>query len=197
MLVLIGPKAQFFFVKSKQISIYVKRNKLESWLEKVEKIAQEIVEREGCILYDLEHTGAGRGRVLRVYIDKESGVGIEDCSNISKGLNLRLDVEDVVPGAMYSLEVSTPGLDRHLKKKWHFEKVIGKKVAIQLSKSLGSLGAVEDKGLVSMKKFDEVLESVDEENVFFDIRSNKVKIPFTAIEKAKLVFEYKVNSKKK
>ena len=48
-----------------------------------------------------------------------------------------------------------------------------------------------------MKKFEDVLKSVDEDSLFFEIRSNKVKIPFTAIEKAKLVFEYKVNSKKK
>ncbi len=170
---------------------------MEAWLEKVEKIAQEIVEREGCILYDLEHTGTGKGRILRVYIDKPEGVGIEDCSNISKGLNLRLDVEDLVPGAMYNLEVSTPGLDRQLKQKWHFEKVVGKKIAVQLTKSLGSISAVEDKGLISMKKFEDILLAVDAENVFFEIRSSKVKIPFAAIEKAKLVFEYKVNSKKK
>ena len=91
---------------------------MESWLEKIEKIAQEIAEREGCVLYDLENIGSGKGRILRVYIDKDTGVGIEDCSNVSKGLNLRLDVEDIVPGEMYNLEVSTPGLDRHLKKAW-------------------------------------------------------------------------------
>ena len=169
---------------------------MESWLEKVEKIAQEIVEREGCILYDLEHTGTGKGRILRVYIDKESGVGVDDCSNVSKGLNLRLDVEDVVPGAMYNLEVSTPGLDRQLTKNWHFKKVVGKKISIQLSKALGSLSPVEDKGLVLMKKFEDILISADEENLFFEIRANKVKIPYTAIEKAKLVFDYKVKSKK-
>ncbi len=170
---------------------------MEAWLEKVEKIAQEIVEREGCILYDLEHTGTGKGRILRIFIDKESGVGIEDCSNISKGINLRLDVEDIVPGSEYNLEVSTPGLDRQLKQKWHFQKVVGKKIAVQLSKSLGTISAVEDKGLIAMKKFEDVLVAADEENLFFEIRKNKVKIPFSAVEKAKLVFEYKVNSKKK
>ena len=170
---------------------------MEDWLEKVEKIAQEIVEREGCILYDLEHTGTGKGRILRIFIDKESGVGIEDCSNISKGINLRLDVEDIVPGSEYNLEVSTPGLDRQLKQKWHFQKVVGKKIAVQLSKSLGTISAVEDKGLIAMKKFEDVLVAADEENLFFEIRKNKVKIPFSAVEKAKLVFEYKVNSKKK
>lgn len=170
---------------------------MDTWLEKVEKIAQEIAEREGCVLYDIEHAGAGRGRILRVYIDKENGVGIEDCSNVSKGLNLRLDVEDVVPGEMYNLEVSTPGLDRHLKKHWHFEKAVGKKIFVQLGKSLGALGATEDKGMLSMKKFEDVLQSVDADNLYFEIRGQNIKVPFSAVEKSKLVFEYKTNPKKK
>ncbi len=170
---------------------------MEAWLEKVEKIAQEVAAREGCILYDIENSGSGNGRILRIYIDKETGVGIEDCSNVSKGMNLLLDVEDIVPGSMYNLEVSTPGLDRRLSKKWHFEKAIGKKVFIQLTKSLGSFQTIEDKGLVSMKKFEDVLNAVTDEGLVFKIRSTDVKIPFDVIEKAKLVFEYKTNSKKK
>ena len=79
---------------------------MEAWLEKVEKLAQEVAEREGCILYDVENSGSGKGRILRIYIDKEGGVGIEDCSNVSKGLNLMLDVEDIVPGAMYVCIIS-------------------------------------------------------------------------------------------
>jgi ribosome maturation factor RimP len=170
---------------------------LESWLEKVEKIADEVAKREGCVLYDIEHVGSGRGRVLRVYIDKEDGVGIEDCSNVSKGLNLRLDVEDVVPGDMYNLEVSTPGLDRHLKKHWHFEKAIGKKIYVQLLKSLGSLGATEDKGMLSMKKFEDTLCAVDSENLYFELRGQKIKVPLSAVDKSKIVFEMKTNHKKK
>lgn len=170
---------------------------MEAWLEKVEQLAEEVARREGCYVYDLEHTGSGRGRILRVYIDKENGVGIEDCSNVSKGLNLMLDVENIVPGDMYNLEVSTPGLDRHLKKLWHFEKVVGKKVYVQLSKSLGSLGATEDKGMISMKKFEDVLTAVEGENLQFEIRKQKITVPFSAVEKAKLVFEYRTNPKKK
>jgi ribosome maturation factor RimP len=169
---------------------------LESWLEKVEKIAQEIAEREGCVLYDLEQLGSGKARILRVFIDKENGVGIEDCSNVSKALNLRLDVEDIVPGEMYNLEVSTPGLDRNLKKPWHFEKAIGKKVYIRLAKSLGTMG-VEDKGIFAMKQFEEILKSTEEGFIHFDIRSIPVKIPLSQIEKAKMVFELKTNPKKK
>jgi len=170
---------------------------LEAWLEKVEQLAEEVARREGCYLYDLEHTGTGRGRILRIFIDKDDGVGIDDCSNVSKGLNLLLDVENVVPGDMYNLEVSTPGLDRQLKKKWHFEKAVGKKVYVQLSKSLGSLGATEDKGMVSMKKFEDVLTAVEGENLQFEIRKQKITVPLSAVEKAKLVFEYKINQKKK
>ena len=123
-------------------------------------------------------------------------MGIKDCSNVSKGLNLRLDVEDIVPGGMYNLEVSTPGLDRHLKKKWHFEKAIGQKIYVKLSSSLGSMGAVQDKGLLSMKQFEEVLKSVEGEELNFEIRSNPVRIPMDKIEKSKMVFEMKTNVKK-
>lgn len=187
-----GPKAQFFFVKIGKLQ----GNSLESWIAKIEEIASEIAQREGCFLYDLEVIGAGKGRIVRVYIDKENGVGIEDCSNVSKGLNLRLDVEDIVPGGMYNLEVSTPGLDRHLKKKWHFEKAIGQKIYVKLSSSLGSMGAVQDKGLLSMKQFEEVLKSVEGEELNFEIRSNPVRIPMDKIEKSKMVFEMKTNVKK-
>lgn len=167
---------------------------MESWLEKVEKIAQEVSLREGCELYDLEVVGAGKGRVLRVYIDKVGGVGIEDCSNVSKGLNLMLDVDDIVPGGMYNLEVSSPGLDRHLKTLNHFNKVIGQKIYIQLNQNLGSLGA-QDKGLLSMKKFEQVLAAVEDEKLVFEMKTEKVKVPLSSVEKSKLIFELKQNEK--
>ncbi|MBC7419522.1 MAG: ribosome maturation factor RimP [Bdellovibrio sp.] len=170
---------------------------MEPWLEKIEKIAQEVAEREGCVLYDIEHVGAGKGRIIRVFIDKVEGVGITDCSNVSKGLNLMLDVEDIVPGSMYNLEVSTPGLDRHLKKPWHFEKVIGKKIYVKLAKSLGSMGLTEEKGMIAMKQFDDVLAGVEGETLVFNLRGETIKLPLSQIEKAKLVFEVKSNSKPK
>lgn len=173
-----------------------KESYLDAWLEKIEVIANEIAEREGCFVYDIEHTGSGKGRILRVFIDKTEGVGIEECSNVSKALNLRLDVEDVVPGAMYNLEVSTPGLDRHLRKKWHFEKAVGKKIYVRLEKSLGSLG-IEDKGLLSTKQIEDVLTAVEGEQLVFTLRGLTVKVPIEVVEKSKLVFEYKVNPKKK
>ncbi len=102
----------------------------EETLKRVRSFAEEIANREGCLLYDLEFHD-GPGRVLRVYIDKDQGgVSLEDCVNVSRGLNLRLDVEDVIAGGRYELEVSSPGLERKLTQPWHFAKSVGSTVNI-------------------------------------------------------------------
>ena len=100
-------------------------------LEQIRKFAEEVALREGCLLYDLEFLSSGHGRALRVYIDRaQGGVSIDDCANVSRGLNLRLDVEDVIPGGRYDLEVSSPGMDRKLTQLWHFEKAMGERVKL-------------------------------------------------------------------
>lgn len=166
---------------------------MEAWFEKVHKIAEEIALREGCELYDLEITGTGKGRTLSVYIDKaDVGIGIEDCSNVSKGLNEVLDTQDIVPGGEYNLEVSSPGLDRRLKTEKHFKNVIGKKVAVQLSQNLGSLGLTVP-SMQATKKFDHELAGVEDGKIIFDIKGETVKVPLSVIDKAKLVFEFKTN----
>lgn len=166
---------------------------MEQWFEKVHQIADRVAQREGCELYDLEIIGTGANRVLRVFIDKpQNGIGIEDCSNVSKGLNEFLDTEDIVPGGEYSLEVSSPGLDRKLRTEAHFKKVVNKKIAIQLTKNLGSLGVV-DPTQTATKKFESELTGVEDGHILFNLKNEKVKIPIEAIEKAKLVFEFKSN----
>lgn len=166
------------------------------WLAKVENIAQEVAKKEGCYLYDLEFIGVGKGRTLRVYIDKDdNGIGIDDCSNVSKRLNDKLDTEDIVPGGTYQLEVSSPGLDRTLKKTWHFEKAIGKKIWVKLNSSLESVG-VEDKKWKNAKQIEKVLSGCDQEGLEFELDSLKVKVPFGKIEKAKMVFDMEKGKKK-
>ncbi|MFN3696470.1 MAG: ribosome maturation factor RimP [Pseudobdellovibrio sp.] len=169
-----------------------------NWIEQIQKVAHDIALAQGCELYDVEVVGAGKGRVLRVFIDKaEGGIGIEDCSNVSKGLNEFLDQnENLVPGDEYQLEVSSPGLDRHLRKLSHFTKVIGQKVFVQLSQNLGTLGA-QDKSLVNTKKFEEVLAAVDGNLLIFQFKVETVKIPLEKVEKSKLIFEFKQNAPNK
>ncbi|WP_374079591.1 ribosome maturation factor RimP [Bdellovibrio bacteriovorus] len=168
-----------------------------SWMEKVEAIANEVAAQEGVLIYDIEFVGLGKGRTLRIYIDKEDGsVSIDDCSNVSKGLNEFLDAnEDLIPGGTYNLEVSTPGLDRVLRKPWHFQKAIGKKVYIKTSKALESAG-VTDKKWKAAKTVEEVLESADEGGIRFVVKDVEIKIPYAMIDKAKVVFEMTKGQKK-
>jgi ribosome maturation factor RimP len=104
---------------------------LNAQLERVREFAQEVATREGCSLYELELVDGPR-RILRVYIDRTpGGVSLEDCVNVSRGLNLRLDVEDVMPGGAYELEVSSPGLERKLTQNWHFGGAVGQTVQLR------------------------------------------------------------------
>ena len=168
-----------------------------SWMNKIENMAQQVAEQQGCLLYDIEFVGAGKGRVLRIFIDRQDGnVSIDDCSHVSKGLNELLDAdEDLIPGGSYILEVSTPGLDRSLKKPWHFQKVIGKKVYIKTQKPLESIG-VTDKKWKAAKTVEEILDSADESCIRFVVKDVEIEIPYSLIEKAKLVFEFNKNQKK-
>lgn len=166
------------------------------WMEKLERLAADVCQREGCYLYDLEFGGLGQGRTLRVFVDKEDGVGIEDCSNVSKGLNEALDTEDVVPGGAYNLEVSTPGIDRHLRKPWHFEKVVGKKIWVRVRGALETLG-VTDKKWKNAKQVESTLSAADADGITFQEKEGDIRIPFAAIEKAKVVFEMKPKGQKK
>ncbi len=164
-------------------------------LSRIEKLASEVAVREGCELYDIEFIGSGRGRVLRVYIDKADGVGVEDCSNVSKGLNLLLDVEDPIPGGQYNLEVSSPGLDRTLTKPHHFGKAVGKKVSFKLTQSLSELGFPDAKP-ANAKNIDATILKFNENKVFVDFEGQSIDFDVNAVARAKLVFEIKTGMKK-
>jgi len=98
--------------------------------QRLKNLASEVATREGCQLYDIEFIS---GRTLRVFIDRQDRtIGIDDCSNVSKGLNDVLDSEDLIPGGAYELEVSSPGLERVLKEPWHFTTALNKTVRLNL-----------------------------------------------------------------
>ncbi len=163
------------------------------------KIISEVSNNEGCKLYDWEFVGVGNGRTLRVYIDKaNNSVGIDDCVNVSRALNLKLDEdENLIPGGAYQLEVSSPGVDRVLKKDWHFSHAIGQKIYAQLTKTLGELG-VEEKRWEKCKKTEMKILKVDEQSVFVElVGGSQVVIPFSVFEKARIVFEIEKGSKNK
>ncbi len=98
--------------------------------KRVEEILTPILERKGYVLVDIEFKGAGRRQILRVFIDRrEGGITVNECARVSDELSLVLDVEDFISGP-YILEVSSPGLDRVLKKDREINWAIGKNVRV-------------------------------------------------------------------
>jgi len=164
----------------------------ETSIQKIETLANEVAAREGVQIYDIEFSGGPQGQVLRIYIDKEGGVGIEDCANVSRGLNTLLDENDPIPGGKYNLEVSSPGMERPLKKSWHFQQAAGKKVWLKLNKSLENFGSTDPK-LKSAKQITETLLSVEGDIVKVQVGEEAVSIPLSAVEKAKTVFDFNEN----
>ena len=122
--------------------------------ERLIALIEPLLGRMGYELVDLEHS-AGRGSaVVRLYIDRPDGVGIEDCERVSREVSALLDVEDPIPTA-YTLEVSSPGFDRTLRTRAHFERFVGSRVFVELCaprdgrrRYTGTLLAVDDSGLV-------------------------------------------------
>jgi len=107
------------------------RTELERVLEQVREIAERVAASEGCELVDVELRGRGPGAVLRIFLDKPGGISLEDCQTVSRQVGTLLDVEGLMT-ARYTLEVSSPGLDRRLTKIADYERFAGKKVKFLL-----------------------------------------------------------------
>jgi len=116
----------------------------EEIVAKIAEIAERVADPEGIEIVDVELLGSGRGRLLRIYIDRPQpasdlvslerphGVSHADCEFISQQVGTILDIEDVIPGDSYTLEVSSPGLERKLSKAKDFERFVGQKAKVVL-----------------------------------------------------------------
>ncbi len=110
-------------------------SKKETYETRTEKLLQPIAEANHVEIYDVEYVKEGNEWFLRAYIDKEGGVDINDCVAVSRVLSDKLDEEDFIDEA-YTLEVSSPGLGRTLKKDKHLEKSLGEEVEIKTYKPI-------------------------------------------------------------
>ncbi len=143
--------------------------------EELTKLLEPAVEQLGYELSDLEVKVGGRHDVIRLFIDKADGVGLEDCETVSRQVSALLDVEDPVPGH-YVLEVSTPGLDRRLTKVEHFERFIGEDVRVKLRIPIS--GRINFRG---------ALRAVDEENIEVEVDGESHRLPIATIQSARLI----------
>lgn len=125
-------------------------------------------------------------RILRVYIDKPDGITVEDCSAVSHQTSGALDVEDVISG-QYSLEVSSPGLDRPLFKLDHFVQFVGRQVRLHLRRAVSG-----------RRNFKGLLRSVAGEQIMLEVEGESFEIPYDFIETARLIpdFEAAVKGKR-
>jgi ribosome maturation factor RimP len=152
--------------------------------EQITDIAQPILKSVGLELVDIEFVKAGRDAVLRLFIDKEGGISLEDCAGVSRELSAILDVEDIVPGN-YTLEVSSPGLDRPLKKPADYERFTGRLVKLRTYEPLP-----DDAGN-KRKTFVGNLEGLVDGVVRMRLTEGQTaSIPLDKVAKANLEFEF-------
>ncbi len=134
-------------------------SKRETYELRTEQLLAPITEKFGVEIYDVEYVKEGSNWYLRAFIDKEEGVNINDCENVSRALSDALDTEDYIEDA-YILEVSSPGLGRALKKDRHLEKSLGLEVEVRTYKAID--GQKEFSGI--LKAYDQETVTIEETN---------------------------------
>lgn len=133
------------------------------------------VEGVGKELLGIEYISAGNNSVLRLFIDHENGINVDDCAEVSRQVGAILDVEDPI-GPEYNLEVSSPGLDRPLFDLEQFQAVIGETITVKLS--MPSNGR---------RKFKGKLEAINDETLIVVVDGLDYELVFSNIDKANLV----------
>ncbi len=158
---------------------------------KLMELAERIAGHKALRIYDLELFGSGRGKTLRIFIDRtgEEKVSLEDCSEFSKALSLMLDVEDLIDGA-YNLEVSSPGIERDLKKPWHYEQSVGKLVALSLFRPLGQIIPEIEQQFASRKKLTGTITSYQDQQLGVEFEGKMLTVPLETVAKAHWVFDF-------
>jgi ribosome maturation factor RimP len=161
-------------------------------IDKIREIAERVAQSSGLELVDVELLGGGKARMLRVFIDKPGGVTHDDCSNFSREAGTIFDVEDAIPGGQYTLEVSSPGLDRKLSRPEEFHRFVGSLVKLMTRDPVngnrhfeGRLKAFEDGRLsleLTARKKSKKQQEVEP--------GTAVDIDFRNVEKANLVPEF-------
>jgi ribosome maturation factor RimP len=147
-------------------------------LERIREAAERVARSAGVEIVDVEWK-IGKQRFLRVYIDKPDGVSHRDCEAVSNQLSVILDVEDLVPGPHYILEVSSPGLDRKLTRPAEFERFAGRLARISTNEPVEN-----------QKFFEGRLAGFADGKVQIEVKGRVVAVPVEGIRKANLVVEF-------
>lgn len=147
--------------------------------ERVKNLIEPILLEQGLELVDMEYRREPRGWVLRLYIDKEGGVTLGDCTQVNQELGRLLDVEDFITNS-YVLEVSSPGLTRPLKTERDFRKVKSQRVKVRTLEPI-----------MDQREFKGRLLEVSEQGIEIEADGKRISIPFSKIGKAHLEIDFK------
>lgn len=145
---------------------------------RIEEIAERVARSEGIEVVEVEVKGGGKNQFVRISIDKPEGVSHADCELISQQVGTILDVENVVPGH-YTLEVSSPGVERKLLKPRDYERFQGKKAKITLRQPVEN-----------QRHWEGTLAGYVEGTIILDANGRQIRFPFEQVEKANLKFEW-------
>ena len=148
---------------------------MTSKLEQLQDMLTPVIEALGYQCWGIEYIAQGRHSVLRVYIDHENGILVENCATVSRQLSAVLDVEDPI-SSEYTLEVSSPGIDRPLFTLEQFAAFVGDQVKIKLR------SPVEDR-----RSFQGLIRSVEDQDVVVQMGEFEYLLPIDLIEKANLL----------
>jgi ribosome maturation factor RimP len=138
-------------------------------------LLQPVVEALGCELWGLQLESGGKRKLLRIYIDREEGIGVEDCERVSRQSGAVLDVEDAISGE-YVLEVSSPGMDRPLYELGQYERYIGEDVSLRLRFAYDG-----------RRNFKGRLMGVDGDEIVLVVADTEYLFPVEGIDKANVV----------
>lgn len=145
---------------------------------KIEELIQPIIHELNYDLYDVEYSKEGKDYYLRVYIDNEMGITLDDCEKVNNAISDILDEADYIK-EQYFLEISSCGLERILRKDKHLKSNIGKNIEINLFKSLDG-----------KKQYRGILNSFDEESITITIENLQKKIERKEIAQIKTIYEW-------
>ena len=145
---------------------------------RVEELLKSIIENIGYELYDVRYEKEGKDYYLRIIIDKPEGIDINDCESVNNAINDILDEADYIK-EQYFLEVSSPGLERILRKDKHFEKQIGNEISLKLFKAIN-----KQKELIG------ILEEYNKDELTIKVEEETLKINLKDIAIAKTVFNW-------
>lgn len=157
-------------------------------IERITALVEPLLTREGYELVAVEVVGRGPSTILRLYIDKPGGVTLDDCALVSDAVNPLLDVEDPFESS-YSLEVSSPGLDRPLRKPEDFTRFAGRKARLK------TFGPLPEAG--NRKLFVGTLQGLEGDAVRIEVEGTVYSVPREELAKANLVFELETGTKGK